>query len=361
MTRTLILHLGTDKTGSTSLQRILHLNRKKLRNQGILVPESFGKFNHDKLVSALLDDDVFDNVKLKILARNNWTIDQLRRHIRNSFENDLKNHPATDKIIFTSELIHSRMFRNSSINSIAEYFSGIVDEVKVIVFLRRQDRLAVSRFSTILKGGYTEYDNTFADLGARSYVNTPIDKLPNDFLHYYDYEHLLQRFVRQFGRESICPIIYREDSYNIAEEFLRAAEIPIGAIKKRDTEIAVNRSLSARAQYLICQVNKIVDIRDETNNPNRDFRKLYARISNENPGKKRIYARAEAKNFYDKFRKSNEWVRANFFPDASSLFDDDFSCYPEKIDQNDLQPELLDAAANYYKNIRNPQKINFLT
>ncbi len=353
MTRTLILHPGTEKTGSTSLQRVLHQNRETLQNNGILVPASFGKVSHNLLFAALQDDDVFDNVKLMELARNKSSANQLRKHIRRSFEQDLENNPGTSKIIFTSELIHSRMFRASSIKKIAEYFSGIVDEVKVIVFLRRQDRLAVSRFSTVLKDGHTGFDDTFADLGARSYVNTPKDKIPNDFLHYYDYEHLLRRFINQFGRQSVCPIVYKEDRCDTVAEFFRAAEIPIHMIKNSDMGTSRNRALSAKAQYLICRFNKLVDVLDRTNNARRDIAKLYVRISSENPGERRSYPKEEARNFYAKFHMSNDWVRKNFFPDQDSLFDNNFAFYPEKVDPAEPQSELLDAAVDHYVSVAN--------
>ena len=45
----LILHIGTAKTGTTTLQHWFASNRESLQVQGIYYPNSLGKVNHRKL------------------------------------------------------------------------------------------------------------------------------------------------------------------------------------------------------------------------------------------------------------------------------------------------------------------------
>ena len=45
-----ILHIGTEKTGTTSIQKFLFQNRRKLLSSGTLFPESAGYISNQRLV-----------------------------------------------------------------------------------------------------------------------------------------------------------------------------------------------------------------------------------------------------------------------------------------------------------------------
>ena len=49
--------------------------------------------------------------------------------------------------------------------------------------------------------------------------------------------------------------------------------------------------------------------------------------------------------FYAKYRDSNENLRRRFFPDRATLFDEDFSSYPEAEDPRDVTPADFAAIA----------------
>jgi hypothetical protein len=49
MPRDLILHIGTSKTGSTSIQRVLSTQRPALEAQGVFYPKSPGNERHEFL------------------------------------------------------------------------------------------------------------------------------------------------------------------------------------------------------------------------------------------------------------------------------------------------------------------------
>lgn len=61
----LIIHIGTEKTGTTSIQNGLHANRDALTQAGIYLPVSLGGHNPRQLATyAMKDgrpDDVFPN------------------------------------------------------------------------------------------------------------------------------------------------------------------------------------------------------------------------------------------------------------------------------------------------------------
>lgn len=72
---------------------------------------------------------------------------------------------------------------------------------------------------------------------------------------------------------------------------------------------------------------------------------LAARLAALLPGRGARPARQEARAFYDRFAVANEAVRARHFPAAPSLFDEDFSDYPEVADKRAFDAEDIAAVA----------------
>ena len=56
-----IVHIGTEKTGTTSIQRYLYLNRKKLKNSGFHFIQSAGNTNNRAIPAYCISDDRNDD------------------------------------------------------------------------------------------------------------------------------------------------------------------------------------------------------------------------------------------------------------------------------------------------------------
>ena len=337
--RQLIIHIGTEKTGTSSIQKVLSENRERLIDHNILYPRIFGKVNHSYLSSACLDDDVFDNLKAHILAHENWTLAQLRSHLQNGFGDELNAHNNVSRILVSTELIHSRLVRSSEIERMLDFFSDHVDEIRIILLIRRQDRLAVSRFSTALRAGYTDFDTVFGDLAAHQYTRCPPHKLPNDLLDYYDYQKLIERFIPYLGKENIHVGLYEEGTTVGVEQFLRLASIDQDSVVFGD--IQLNNAMSVQAQFLISELNKIFPSHLDSGLRNKKKQSLRAYIETDFSGEIREYEKQEAEQFLSIFAKSNEWVREQFFHDQTTLFDSDFSKYVDSVDYNYMKNRLL--------------------
>ena len=66
--RRAIIHVGHEKTGTKSIQNFLIANNQSLKREGIIFPKSLGSGNHTRLVAAMLDLGVVDNIKAHILV-----------------------------------------------------------------------------------------------------------------------------------------------------------------------------------------------------------------------------------------------------------------------------------------------------
>ena len=73
----LILHIGTEKTGSTSIQKFLLKNKLFLDNQNILVPNSIlNKIGNHRWGPVLAYEDDFEDDFTKSKFKKNKTIRQ---------------------------------------------------------------------------------------------------------------------------------------------------------------------------------------------------------------------------------------------------------------------------------------------
>ncbi|MGB1209369.1 MAG: hypothetical protein ACPG7W_09280, partial [Paracoccaceae bacterium] len=63
------LHIGMEKTGSTTIQSTMVANRKRLLNSGYFYSWAMGRENHVNLVVYARDDDTSDNQRKHALAR----------------------------------------------------------------------------------------------------------------------------------------------------------------------------------------------------------------------------------------------------------------------------------------------------
>lgn len=184
------LHIGTGKTGTTSIQTFLELNREALKTKGIIVPTSPGRRNHRRLTMYALNDGIIDNTRR---SRGLLRDDQVA-HFREQFARQFREEAATwsgaSKVILTSEQM-TRLRRPGEIQRLRELIA-VGSKVVVIVYLRRQDDYFLSEYSQIIKGG----QNLTMDAAIEK-VNMQI----------YNYYAFLKNWADEFGKDNIvvCP------------------------------------------------------------------------------------------------------------------------------------------------------------
>lgn len=138
MTRDLYLHIGTHKTGTTSLQRFFSQNREILKKQGIVYPDTrIDPYAHHALGWSF-------NIETEIVP--NAILNKLK-----SFEKEwsIIYQAAGDKVLVSSETLLSlsqeQMFQ---VREITRDFN-----VKIVIYLRRQDEMAASVLNELIKRG----------------------------------------------------------------------------------------------------------------------------------------------------------------------------------------------------------------
>lgn len=127
--RKLFLHIGSGKTGTTSIQKFLSVNRKGLLKQNFCYPGS--AVNHHQIVT-LFESDV------KVLPREFAVVDQSTLcNSSVSYSNSLL---AEIKKSETDFIISTEYFQNittpQNVKKIHRFFSEYFDSIEVIFFVR---------------------------------------------------------------------------------------------------------------------------------------------------------------------------------------------------------------------------------
>jgi hypothetical protein len=195
MEKTLYIHIGAHKTGTTAIQQFLSGNRKKLLQNGCLYPGN-QRAHHD-LVRELRTLTIGEIGKNKNCATRRY-FDEIDRSREN-------------KIIISSEA-----FENSGIfiDKLKELIDGRF-KIKIICYVRRQDEKIESEYNQYVRSPKRRYNKPIAD-----FIKTKLGSIAEDFSipeetgkrsPYSDYSSILLPWSKAFGRDNIIVRCYEEE------------------------------------------------------------------------------------------------------------------------------------------------------
>jgi hypothetical protein len=327
MMRRAILQIGTEKTGTTTLQHFLAINRERLAEHGWRYPRFCGEKNHTGLAAYALDPERMDAIREPFGVRTAADVPAMRERLRRSARAELGDGASA---IFCSEHCHSRLKSPGEIDALRGLLAEFFDDVQVCVYLRRQDLVALSLYSTRLKSG-----------GVNPRLLPAVD--PDD--PYYNYDRLLTLWEGAFGASNLHVRLFDRAVLvggSVVTDFLDHW----GLGPEADYAPASDRngSLGPAAQEYLRRVNKHLEPRG-----GRSIEAMRGPICT---GLERAFAgrgarpaRSDAEAFYGRYRAANEAVRQRHFPDRATLFDEDFSSYPEAADGRDFSLDDFAAIA----------------
>ncbi len=309
-----LLHIGTDKTGTTSIQEFLHLNRNRLADRGTLFTRSCGEINNHFLAVAAYDlaqrDDLTANLGLQ--SDNDLTVYQQLLQAR--LRKELRGAHAR-RVVFSSEHLQSRLKTDRQVDRLRRFLADAgLPSARVIVYLRDPADLAYSLHSTAVKSGHAGPGPCRPD----SEDGTGYD--PAYFQNVCDHRSTIERWERVFGTGNVLPRLFRRESFvggDLLRDFIAAAGLPALAYQFPTQH---NEALDFLGLEIMRRFNAHVPA-FVSGAPNPLRGKVYGWFEKYfTDGEKQNQA-PEIRQAYDAFfRESNEWVRQRFFPELPALF-----------------------------------------
>jgi len=324
--KTCYLHIGVEKTGSTTIQRFLEKNRKKLNKKGHYYPSCLGpaKGSHYYLVVYSRHEDIFDDLRLISGVSNKQEFVSFRKQLIKDIEKEFSEVEECDAIHISCENFHSRLFSPEAMKMVKELLQSWVDDFKVVAYVRPQHEVALSLYSTGMKLG-----------GIKTEPMPKVDK----YNHYYNYEVMLNKWASVFEYENVIVrnfqrhTLYQND---VVLDYLNLTGILPEGLQTIEKE---NESLTPEALEFLGALNKYLP-RFVDNKPTNIRKNLASIMEKVFPGKGATTSRENAKNFYSIFQSSNAEVARSFFK-KDDLFELDFTKYSEELSFNVLNNEDL--------------------
>jgi len=290
----LILHIGSHKTGTTSLQTALRKSSKSLAAHGIKVADRH--VHNQGLVNTTGRQAAFQATLRPQVA------EQLLR-------------PDAETVVCSNEMLFW-LHDPAEVAHLARMISDRFDTVQIFAYLRRQDLLVLSHRKQIVLGRVAR------DFYGSDFLSLPE---PQPFHRMFlDYDAKITRLWGEaFGTEAITLVPYERESLigqDVVQDFATRLNLPLGQPEKdRNAPLGAAELLAGLAF-------------DALGLPHDTVRPILQNVAEQFPddSRKILPTRDEARRFVDYFAESNARLAETFSHDGQPFgFSDDYSAYPE--------------------------------
>jgi hypothetical protein len=287
------LHIGAPKTATSTLQNVLARNYDRLLKRGVLYPRNLRSADaHHELACDLIEK--FQGKPMP----DAWYGSQPRGQAWGSLRDELERHKSKiESVVISSELFFGQTNNLEAIlEEISEQLRG--HEVKIVVYLRRQDQLYSSFYNQDVKG-------------MRQWPESAYEFYETHQMLECDYGSLLGMWSQAFGKKHIIIRPFEPEQWingDIVQDFCGSIGIEPLSSKVKDQ----NESLGITQLYVKRCLNRI----GYEKNLNDGVLRVLAKICPEEPAKGCLYVH---RGLYRKYRK--EWLEINEALSADYLQD----------------------------------------
>lgn len=273
---TAVLHIGTMKTGTTYLQRLLKTNAELLTEQGRTVP-GFLPPNHQAFVLPFTKHVITQHQVRGMVDVGSQA--SFAASLRQAVEKQMRDSPipaSEQKWIISSEQYTMRLRSRKEIAKAVEFLKPMFESISVIVFFRRPEFILPSVLSQRIKDGYdASWDWDFCE----------------GRLARLDPMEILDKWSAAVGAANVSALPYLEGYKSDSDLFLaatsRATGIHFDSRWIQPAPLASNRSLSAEAMGFLRLTNRYVPRHalddSRASSVNRSLKKRIMRIADPAP------------------------------------------------------------------------------
>lgn len=306
--KTLYIHIGTPKTGTTSIQNFCGLNREKLKEQGVLYPIMHYHYERKSVNrnGYFLTGTIKEN-GTRNKEKEKQVFDNELQYIVDCFKD-------YDTILLSDESIWwaTSTRRKGLWKDLKKHSEQHNYQIKVIVYLRRQDQFMMSRYNQKLKTDFIastqSFDEYFADMNGR-------------FKCVMDYRERIDNIAKSISKENV--IVKRFDRnyfYNgdLNQDFLHILGVKVDDSFQQLKETA-NTGISVQSGEIKRVLNRLKPITMADNNKLIKILKECEEVLSESNTS--LMSTDEVKDFMEQFVDSNESIVDEYIGDGKPLFD----------------------------------------
>lgn len=304
-----LLHIGTEKTGTTSIQEWMKVNRAHLLSQGFYIPTTVGASEHIDLVNLIVNSQKKFSRRKNLGLNSLQSIDSYKKNLEQKFYSELDRFSSPDKtLIISSERFFSLLTHRHEISRLNSILLEYCSEIEIVCYIRPQHEFAKSIYSTLLRNGANR-PNVLPDLGS-----------PSREQRKYNYNQVLRFWEK--GIPSAKLTVRRFTPFhliqrNVVYDFSQIAGIDPHALALPEYK---NVSLNRHAQNMLQVYNqKFPEIGGDFKSQLR--RSLIKFLERFFSGEGHLHRRSDQQQFYEKFADSNRSLQLRYFPDSDELFD----------------------------------------
>ncbi len=329
-----VLHIGTEKTGTTTLQSVLAAHRERLHTCGIGYLTTPGRVDARGLAAAALEDRIPDDYLYHLGRDAPAERAAFRTEAVDALRADVAALPADiHTVVLSSEHFHSRLRRPSEVAWLGAVLGEWAASVRVVAYLRRQVDVMASFYSTELKNG-----------GRRTLAQAA-EKLCHPGNHYFDYHRMLGLWAEHFGAEAITPRVMAPGELQgdrLVEDFLGV--LGVADLHLPDPDRGwLNESVTPLGQGLLRGINTELARRGAEDPVAASLRELRQEVLQAFRGKGATLPLKEARRLQAAFDEANAAVCARWFPGRERLFEPvNQATYPVRQGEPALSEEQLD-------------------
>ncbi|MBO0844804.1 MAG: hypothetical protein J2P22_05245 [Nocardioides sp.] len=296
----LVLHIGSGKTGTTSIQQFLKQNRSRLAQLGTLVPREPGMGRHVKVGLYIKPDE-------DLRRRLTWhgmeysSPAEFREDFRTRLSAEI-DESGLSRVLLTDEGVYAS--NEEAVARLRDLVADVAQSWRLVVYLRRQDEHVCSNYQQKVKAGCVERLS---------------DWVLRDMTVLYDYATRLSLFDRMLAPSELVVRRFERESFvegSLFQDFLDAVGIDVPS-DDLDQVPRRNPSLDAESVEFLRLLN-LHRVEDEGATAdqvdNRGFLRILMKASS---GPTLTLPEPLRDAFMAQWEESNRAVAKNFLGDGS--------------------------------------------
>lgn len=297
--RTLYLHIGMPKTGTTAIQHFFAFNADALYSRGVYYPYLFNggsrkHSNHYALSLSLLK------------KHSHLTVKEVRRaaplvEIAGKLRDELAGLSENEDALISAESLSQHTHNQAALEDLASLLKPMAQSVKVIIYLRRQDIAFQSWWAEELK--------RFTD-PKRCGSPDSLDALP---VLRDGYDTLCDAWGQVFGKENLIVRAYERGQFpngDVVDDFLS-----IFNLKKSDGFQIPPKGVNYSMPRDFIEFKRLMNTAcDRCSSESRYFfpEICYAGMSAKGKGEAKLFSPAECLKMLERFDAGNERVAREY-------------------------------------------------